>query len=59
MTPEQRREAGAKGGRNSDRTGIKKEIKMTDLKLWASTLTAKDKVKLTDFLARAEKVRID
>lgn len=34
------------------------EIKMTDLKDWASKLTAKEKVKLTDFLARAEKVRL-
>lgn len=32
---------------------------MTDLKDWASTLTLREKGKLTDFLARAEKVRID
>ena len=32
---------------------------MTDLKDWASTLTLREKSKLTDFLARAEKVRID
>lgn len=32
---------------------------MTDLKDWASTLTLREKDKLTDFLARAEKVRID
>lgn len=31
---------------------------MTDLKDWASKLTAKEKVKLTDFLSRAEKVRL-
>ncbi len=32
---------------------------MTNLKDWASKLTAKERAKMTDFLARAEKVRID
>lgn len=34
------------------------KIEMIDLKDWSSKLTAKEKVKLTDFLARAEKVRL-
>lgn len=34
------------------------KIEVRDLKEWSAKLTAKEKVKLTDFVARAEKVRL-